>query len=312
VQQVEDHIEDNEVGKINQKQNWGNSIVIRHAEGLYTKMSHLRKDSFKVKTGDHVKQGDVVAACGNSGRSPEPHLHFQVQTTPYIGSKTFAYPLAYYITEKHGVAEIREFSVPGETEIVNNISPNPSLKQAFEFLPGYILTVKAEGMKEAKWEIFTDAWNNTYFYCHYTKAIAYFKRNESIFYFTAFEGDKNSLLYYFYLAAYKIFLSTEPALPAIDKFPLQLSSNNMTKWLQDIVSPFVIFSRLHYESLNKTLSNDFLNPAISIESRQTLQFMSIRKITQQFEIAVKDNRILSFTFIKNKKTITAICTPKDY
>lgn len=312
VQQVEDYIVDNEVGKINQKQNWGNSIVIKHAEGLYTKMSHLRKDSIKVKAGDYVRQGEIIAACGNSGRSPEPHLHFQVQTTPYIGSKTFAYPLAHYLTEKNGVHEIKEFSVPGEAEVVYNISSSPSLKQAFEFLPGYNLLVHADGMKEGKWEVFTDAWNNTYFYCHHSKAVAYFKRNESVFYFTAFEGDKNSLLYYFYLAAYKIFLSTEPTLPANDKFPLQLSNNNMTKWLQDIASPFVIFSRLYYESWNKTVSNDFLNPVISIESKQTLQFMMIRKITHQFLTTVKDNRILSFTFQKNKKTITAICTPKDY
>lgn len=312
VQQVEDYIVDNEVGKINQKQNWGNSIVIKHAEGLYTKMSHLRKDSIKVKAGDYVRQGEIIAACGNSGRSPEPHLHFQVQTTPYIGSKTFAYPLAHYLTEKNGVHEIKEFSVPGEAEVVYNISSSPSLKQAFEFLPGYNLLVHADGMKEGKWEVFTDAWNNTYFYCHHSKAVAYFKRNESVFYFTAFEGDKNSLLYYFYLAAYKIFLSTEPTLPANDKFPLQLSNNNMTKWLQDIASPFVIFSRLYYESWNKTISNDFLNPVISIESKQTLQFMMIRKITHQFLTTVKDNRILSFTFQKNKKTITAICTPKDY
>ncbi len=312
VQQVEDYIEDNDVGKINQKQNWGNSIVIKHAEGLYTKMSHLRKDSFKVKAGDYVKQGDIVAACGNSGRSPEPHLHFQVQTTPYIGSKTFAFPFANYISEKHGVAAIKEFAVPGETEFVSAISPSPTLKQAFEFLPGYILMVKADGMTEGKWEVFTDAWNNSYLYCHNTKAIAYFKKNESVFYCTAFEGDKNSLLYYFYLAAYKIFLSTEPALAAIDKFPLQLSNNYMTKWLQDIVSPFVIFSRLHYQSLNRAVSNDFLNPSISIESKQTLQFMAFKKITHEFLLSIKDNRIESFTFQKNKKTITAICTAKDY
>ena len=166
-------------------------------------------------------------------------------------------------------------------------------------------------MKEGKWEVFTDAWNNTYIYCHNTKAIAWFKRNESIFYFTSFEGDKNSLLYYFYLAAYKILLSTSPAFTTRDKFPLQLSNNNITKWLQDIVSPFVIFSRLHYESLN-SVSNDFLNPVISIVSKQTLQFLTISKTTHQFVTTLKENRIISFTFIKNKKTIVSICTPKDY
>lgn len=312
VQQVEDYIEDNEVGKINQKQNWGNSIVIKHAEGLYTKMSHLRKNSFKVKAGDYVRQGDMVAACGNSGRSPEPHLHFQVQLTPYIGSKTFAYPLALYVSESNGVTGIKEFTIPAETDIVYNSSPNAALNQAFEFLPGFNLLVKAEGMSDGKWEVFTNAFNEAYIYCHSSKSIAYFKKNESVFYFTAFEGDKNSLLYYFYLAAYKIYLATEPALPAHDKFPLQLSNNHLTKWLQDLASPFVIFSRLYYESINSVVINDFLNPVIDITSKQTLQFMTIKKITNQFVLTIKDNRISSFTFLKNKKIITALCTPKDY
>jgi urea transporter len=87
VVEVIQHIEDNPIGQINLEQNWGNTIVIRHTEGLYSKVSHLKKNSVKVKQGDYVAQGDVIALCGNSGRSPEPHLHFQVQATPYIGSK---------------------------------------------------------------------------------------------------------------------------------------------------------------------------------------------------------------------------------
>lgn len=312
VEHIEDFIVDNEIGKINQKQNWGNSIVIKHAEGLYTKLSHLRKDSFKVKIGDHVRQGDIVAACGNSGRSPEPHLHFQVQTAPYIGSKTFAYPLAQYMADTDGKTAVKEFSVPGETEIVFNADSSIVLKQAFEFLPGYNLSAQAPGFEEGKWEVFTDAFNNTYIYCHTSKAIAYFKRNESVFYFTAFEGNKNSLLYYFYLACYKIYLSTEPVMPAIDKFPLQLSTDNITKWLQDIVSPFFIFSRLHYESVNKPASNDFMNSSVTIQSKQILQYLSIKKITNQFVIEINDNKISSFTFNKNKKEIKAICIPKEY
>ncbi len=274
VQQIDDYIDDNAIGKINQQKNWGNTIVIKHAEGLYTKMSHLKKHSFKVKVGDFVKQGDVIAACGNSGRSPEPHLHFQVQTTPYIGSKTFIYPLSYFVSENNGKEIVQEFSIPQETAIVNNINHNPTLKQAFEFLPGFNLTVNAEGMEENKWEVFTDAYNNSYFYCHTTKSFAYFKRNETVFYFTSFDGDKYSLLYHFYIACYKIYLATEPAVAALDKFPLQLSKNTLSKWLQDFIAPFYIFSRLHFESLNKVVSNDFLNPSVSISTKQVLQFLS--------------------------------------
>ena len=56
----------------------GNFITIRHGEGEYSTLSHLQQGSICVVKGDRVKQGDVIAQCGNSGNSTEPHLHFQV------------------------------------------------------------------------------------------------------------------------------------------------------------------------------------------------------------------------------------------
>ena len=312
VQLIDDGIDDNEIGKINQQQNWGNTMVIKHADNLFTKLSHLKKFSFKVKEGDYVRQGDIVASCGNSGRSPEPHLHFQVQTTPHVGSKTFAFPFAHYALNKVGKLSVKEFSVPQETEIVYNTTSNDSLQQAFEFLPGYNLLVNAQGMEEGKWEVFTDAYNQSYIYCHHSKSFAYFKRNEKLFYFTSFDGDRNSLLYYFYLACYKIYLSTDPFVTATDKFPLQLAKNTLLKWLQDFVSPFFIFSRLHYESLNVATSTDFLDSTFSIQSKQVLQFLSVKKVTYQFEIIIKDNKISTFSFQRNGKKINAVCTAKEY
>lgn len=57
----------------------GNYIIIKHAEKEYSTLAHLKKDSIVVKVGDRVKQGEVIAMCGNSGNSTEPHLHFQLQ-----------------------------------------------------------------------------------------------------------------------------------------------------------------------------------------------------------------------------------------
>jgi len=57
----------------------GNHILIRHAEGEYSLLAHLQPDSIIVKIGDNVKRGQIIARCGNSGNSSEPHLHFQLQ-----------------------------------------------------------------------------------------------------------------------------------------------------------------------------------------------------------------------------------------
>lgn len=57
----------------------GNYILIRHSFNEYSVLAHLKKGSITVKKGDAVKCGDLIAKCGNSGNSTEPHLHFQVQ-----------------------------------------------------------------------------------------------------------------------------------------------------------------------------------------------------------------------------------------
>jgi urea transporter len=310
VQEIIDHIDDNEIGKINREQNWGNAVVIKHAEGLYTKMSHLKKNSFKVKVGDYVRQGDVIAACGNSGRSPEPHLHFQVQVTPFVGSKTIAYPFAAYTTSKNKNPMMAEFAIPQETELVSNVVVDENLAKAFEFLPGYRMNVSADGFAESTWEVFTDAYNSSYIYCYHTKAIAYFNRTNNVFYFTSFYGNRKSLLYFFYLGCYKISLSTEEAAMVLDKFPLQWSKNNPGKWLQDLIAPFYIFRRLHYESENKITSGGFFDAAISICSRQTLQYLAFRKCTMESVIEISDQQIKSFTFSNKNKNIKVICLPK--
>lgn len=60
----------------------GNYVVIRHAEREYSLFAHLRRGSMRVRPGDRVLRGQVIGECGNSGRSTEPHLHFQVQDHP--------------------------------------------------------------------------------------------------------------------------------------------------------------------------------------------------------------------------------------
>lgn len=58
----------------------GNYIVIRIDQTkTYLILAHLEKKSVKVKCGDHIKTGEIIAQVGNSGTTSEPHLHIQHQ-----------------------------------------------------------------------------------------------------------------------------------------------------------------------------------------------------------------------------------------
>ncbi|WP_019971783.1 M23 family metallopeptidase [Mycobacterium sp. 141] len=60
----------------------GNHIVQDIGDGNYAFYAHLKPDSLKVKPGDQLKTGQVIAALGNSGNSDAPHLHFHVMDGP--------------------------------------------------------------------------------------------------------------------------------------------------------------------------------------------------------------------------------------
>ena len=55
----------------------GNHVVIGVAPAVLVALCHLRQGSIAVTPGQAITAGEVVAACGNSGNSTEPHVHLQ-------------------------------------------------------------------------------------------------------------------------------------------------------------------------------------------------------------------------------------------
>jgi murein DD-endopeptidase MepM/ murein hydrolase activator NlpD len=64
------------VGSAQRSGAYGNMIVIDHGFGISTRYAHL--DSFRVKSGDAVRRGDVIGFAGSTGRSTGSHLHYEV------------------------------------------------------------------------------------------------------------------------------------------------------------------------------------------------------------------------------------------
>ncbi len=62
----------------------GNVVVIEHSGGEYSAYAHLKQGSVLVKQGDRVKQGQRIAAVGDTGDYPMAHLHFQISDQPDV------------------------------------------------------------------------------------------------------------------------------------------------------------------------------------------------------------------------------------
>jgi murein DD-endopeptidase MepM/ murein hydrolase activator NlpD len=55
---------------------YGNLITVNHGFGLTTRYGHL--SGYAVKTGQHVKRGDVLGYVGSTGRSTGAHVHYEI------------------------------------------------------------------------------------------------------------------------------------------------------------------------------------------------------------------------------------------
>jgi len=311
IENVVSHVEDNIIGKVNIKENWGNSVIIRHSNYLFSSVSHLKKDSITVKPGDKVRQGDIIGKCGNSGRSPFPHLHFQVQGSPFIGSQTLDHPLSYYIEHSGSGFRFKNNSTPGTGDKVSNIEKNEVLFRAFEFIPGKTLCFDAAvsgTVQREEWEINTNEFNQLYVKSNPSGSIAYFSNDGVQFLFHHYEGPKDTLLYYFFLAAFRIQFGFYRDIEFTDIYPQNLTFNKTLLFIQDFIAPFYKFLRAEYKVHYDYIDNEIFTTKIKLTSSSVNLFAGqiIRKTA--FVIDIDENGLSGFEINKNGLNISAtIC-----
>ncbi len=143
---------DNLIGEVDVKNNWGNLVLIHLYDGNYLLLCHLQEYSIQVFEGQVVSPGDLLARCGNSGRSPQPHLHLHIQKAALLGSPTIPFHLTHVLTQVEQQEPLfRLYSRPVQGEYVSPLVTDTGLKQALHLPVGKQLLYRFKGNEEA-WE----------------------------------------------------------------------------------------------------------------------------------------------------------------
>jgi hypothetical protein len=91
----------------------GNIIILDLGNGQFANYFHLQAESLRVKVGDHVQRGQTLALIGNSGDAREPHLHFEITTSPNLmAGEGLPYLIDHYRAKTGDVWQTRTHELP--------------------------------------------------------------------------------------------------------------------------------------------------------------------------------------------------------
>ena len=233
---VEKAQEDNLIGGLNETKNWGNFIIIRSDAGCYVSLCHLKRDSLRVKIGDYVSGRQVLAECGNSGYSAQPHLHVQVQLTPYFASPTLPFRIASYLID----GDLKYHSVPPKDAVIQPFKRNRALDYAFVWPSGrrFVFSrVTKEGQTTGEPVAITsakDPLSGRSYLCDGKDSRLYFWIQESVFYFYDFDGNPKSILAKIFACIPRMPLTYSHALTFTDNYPIELAWRGPYRWILQI------------------------------------------------------------------------------
>ena len=112
----------------------GNSVILDIGGGNYALYAHFQPGTIRVKEGDRVKRGDVLALVGNSGNSLAPHLHFHVMSGPQpLASNGLPYEVdSFEVTGRNtaGTAAFDEAEAEGTPLKIERVDPAKTVTDA--------------------------------------------------------------------------------------------------------------------------------------------------------------------------------------
>ncbi len=239
VTKVIKHIDDNGIGQVNTKNNWGNTVIIWHYGTVYSSLSHLANDSVCVSEGETIRRGKVIGKVGNSGRSPSPHLHLQVQYSPELGAHTVPFNILNYISKETGRPDFHIQGVPCKNQVIEAVQADGGMFDAASFPIGgrWGFSVYSKNKRwQETWYSEIDFIGNRFLRCKETKAILHFFLNNNVLLLLDYQGPSNTALEWLFLAAPTIPFTRQTA-HWYEKMPAERLLSPLSRLVFDCVEP---------------------------------------------------------------------------
>lgn len=202
-----DGVRDNPVGKVNLVENWGNYVIIEHAPNFYSCIAHLKEGSAKVAPGQYVRKADIIGHCGNSGRSPYPHVHLQFQFAPNIGTATERFEFSNIFIQENkdsGRTFLPRGTLPEKAIVQNMTAQNMSCPVDYDRYFPYAVNgewaykfKRAGGREETEtWRLGRDPFGNTFLISSPKETRLFFQCLEGLLSIRKIEGRRDSGLFF--------------------------------------------------------------------------------------------------------------------
>lgn len=225
VVEVVDGLPDNPPGEADKENNWGNYVLIYDWRGFYVLLCHFAQNSIKVKKGDRVERGTLLGLCGNSGYSPQPHIHMHVQLLPKVGAPTVPFVIDAYISEGQ---KFFDYAVPKKGEKIEAFYPEKVLQKKFNLLiDDRFEFLFQNGKEERKVSLKVEMASDGTFYLKEGNSKLFFGQWWGIFYCYSLQGD-SEVLKSLFVALSKLPLNLSKLLEWRDSIPL--STLFQLKW----------------------------------------------------------------------------------
>lgn len=212
------NLEDNPPKITDAGNNWGNCIVIDSLNGYFVEISHFAKHSIKVEEGEWLEVGTPLGQCGNSGYSPQPHIHIQVQELPALGARTIPFAFKSYESQE----SFSTHGLPRQGDTISTVYPERDLEFITALCVGrafnYLVT-EGSKKKEIEMTVAMQEGGETYLKTKHGKL--FFAKDENAFYFYRIEG-RDRYLKYFLICAPKFPLSYKQGMCWHDVIPRSL------------------------------------------------------------------------------------------